>query len=79
MACVWFFSARYSQFSPQTWVSKANLVDKDQFTQYITSYYWYNLSLLLINYLEDFKLLQLLVMVTIQPIIRVNNYFLSFG
>lgn len=40
MCCFWYFSARLSDFDPNTWVVRTNLIDKDYFTQYITSYYW---------------------------------------
>lgn len=40
MCCFWYFSARLSDFEPDTWVVRNNLIDKDYFTKYITSYYW---------------------------------------
>lgn len=40
MACMWFFSAKLGDLGPDTWVYRANLQDADDFTLYLTSFYW---------------------------------------
>lgn len=38
--CVWFFNARLQSFSPNSWVVRAQLLDADVPTLYMTSVYW---------------------------------------
>ena len=40
MACMWFFSAKLGDLGPDTWVYRADLQDADDFTLYLTSFYW---------------------------------------
>lgn len=40
MCCFWYFSARFADFEPNSWVLRNNLLDSDYFTKYLTSYYW---------------------------------------
>lgn len=39
-ACIWYFIARLQDYSPETWVSRLELLDKDFFDKYTTAYYW---------------------------------------
>lgn len=40
MCCFWYFSARFTDFEPDSWVTRNDLLDADYFTKYVTSYYW---------------------------------------
>lgn len=45
-----FFKARFDNFSPDTWVGRLNLEDKDSVTQYIASVYWSFQTLTTVGY-----------------------------
>lgn len=34
-ACLWYFLAKWNDFSPDTWVVQENYQDEDNFTKYI--------------------------------------------
>ncbi len=40
MACLWYFSARFDSFHPDTWVIRHNYIDEDLATKYLVSLYW---------------------------------------
>ena len=40
VSCMWFFSAKLYNFEPNTWVMRKNLQDSNNFTLYLTSFYW---------------------------------------
>ena len=40
MGCFWYFSARITDFPPDSWVSRLNLLDKPRFTQYLSAISW---------------------------------------
>ena len=40
VACLYYFSARLSDFAEDTWVVRLNLQDKSYFMKYITALYW---------------------------------------
>lgn len=40
MGCFWFFSARITDFPPESWVLRCNLQSQAPFQQYLTSVYW---------------------------------------
>lgn len=39
-ACLWYFSAKLSNFSPDTWVVRRGIQDSDPFVLYLSSFYW---------------------------------------
>ena len=39
-ACLFYFAARYENFSPQTWVFKKDMIGETIGTIYINCYYW---------------------------------------
>ena len=39
--CLWFFSAKSSDFNPDTWVVRGGIMDSSIGFQYLTSIYWY--------------------------------------
>lgn len=39
-ACFWFLTAKVSDYNPDTWVYRRNIVDSDNLTGYIYSLYW---------------------------------------
>ena len=40
MACFWYFSARFADFSPDTWVVRNSFVDEGMMYQYLAALYW---------------------------------------
>lgn len=50
MACLWHFSCKIDEFSPDTWVVRNNLQDKDTFFLYLTSVYWVICTLSTVGY-----------------------------
>jgi len=40
MACLWFLSAKFSDFEPDTWVVRMDYQDSSPQTQYLASVYW---------------------------------------
>jgi hypothetical protein len=40
ISCLWFLTAKLSDFSPDTWVIRINLQDESNTVQYITCVYW---------------------------------------
>lgn len=38
--CLWYFVARFYEFSPDTWIARQGLLDSDNFDKYLTSLYW---------------------------------------
>lgn len=39
-ACLWYFSARLSNFSPDTWVVRRGIQDSEPLVLYLSSFYW---------------------------------------
>lgn len=39
-ACFWFMSSKMSDFNPDTWVYRMNMIDSDPSYQYLQSFYW---------------------------------------
>lgn len=39
-ACLWYFSAKISNFSPDTWVVRRGIQDSDPIVLYLSSFYW---------------------------------------
>jgi hypothetical protein len=37
---MWFFSARFDGFHPDTWVVRGGYIDEDVPTQYLAALYW---------------------------------------
>lgn len=35
LGCLWYFSARFDDFSPDTWVAKTNYIDESDFSKYM--------------------------------------------
>jgi CRP-like cAMP-binding protein len=50
MACLWYFSCKIDDFSPDTWVVRNNLQDNDTFFLYLTSIYWVICTLSTVGY-----------------------------
>ena len=50
IACLFFLSARYEDFSSETWVMKCNILDFYVYEQYLTSVYWAFMTLSSIGY-----------------------------
>ena len=50
MACVWFFAARFEDFSPDTWVVRYGIENNDKSSQYGVSVYWAVTTLTTIGY-----------------------------
>ncbi len=40
--CSWFFLAKLSNFSPDTWVVRYDLLDNPPIEQYLAAVYWYS-------------------------------------
>jgi len=40
VACLYYFSARMSDFEEESWVARLELTDKSSFRKYITALYW---------------------------------------
>lgn len=49
-ACVWYFTAKIDEFSPDTWVVRYDFQDADVFTLYITCLYWSFTTLTTVGY-----------------------------
>ena len=50
IACLFFLSARYEDFSPETWVIKCSILDLNVSEQYLSSWYWAFMTLSSIGY-----------------------------
>lgn len=59
MCCFWYFSARFTDFEPDSWVVRNDLLDADYFTKYITSYYWGFQTFTTIGYGEIYPVTEL--------------------
>lgn len=57
--CFWYFSSRYYDYDPLTWVVRNNLLDSEYSTKYITSYYWGFQTFTTIGYGDIFPILDL--------------------
>jgi CRP-like cAMP-binding protein len=53
-ACMWYYSARLDDFSPDTWIVRFNLQDKDKSRLYTTALYWALTTLTTVGYGEIF-------------------------
>ena len=40
MTCFWFLSAKFDDFSPDTWVVRKGIIDESPWYQYLVSSYW---------------------------------------
>ena len=40
MACLWYLLAKIEDFSPDTWVVRADILDDDNFSKYLMAVYW---------------------------------------
>lgn len=49
-ACMWFYSARLDEFSPDTWVVRRGVVDDNRSYLYFTSFYWAITTLTTVGY-----------------------------
>ena len=77
MACFWYFSCKFDEFSPNTWVVRYNMQDNDIITLYITSIYWVILSLSTVGYgdLSAFTILEKILSIIW---IGISLYFYAF-
>lgn len=50
ISCLWFFMARFYDFSPDTWIVRKGLQDSDMFDAYLYSLYWALTTLSTIGY-----------------------------
>ena len=50
VACLWYFIARFYEFSPDTWIVRFNLVDSSTFDIYLACFYWALTTLSTIGY-----------------------------
>lgn len=39
-ACFWFMTAKFNEFEPDTWVARADYVDRSPYDQYLKSMLW---------------------------------------
>lgn len=49
-ACFWFMSSRISNYEPNTWVVRNQLIDEDPLSQYLASLYWSISTVLTVGY-----------------------------
>lgn len=49
-ACMWYYSARLDDFSPDTWVVRSRLQDETKSMQYISALYWSISTLMTVGY-----------------------------
>ena len=77
MACFWYFSCKFDEYSPNTWVVRYNMQDNDTITLYITSFYWVILSLSTVGYgdLSAFTILEKILSIVW---IGLSLYFYAF-
>ena len=40
MSCLWFLMPKFLDFGPDSWVTRAGMVESDVGAQYLTSMYW---------------------------------------
>ena len=50
VSCIWFYTSKIDEFSPDTWVIRYNYQDKDISTIYITCLYWAFTTLTTVGY-----------------------------
>ena len=50
ISCLWFYTSKIDEFSPNTWVIRYNFQDKDITTSYITCLYWAFTTLTTVGY-----------------------------
>lgn len=50
ISCIWCFSARLDDYSPNTWVSRSGNIDEDSFSLYLSSFYWSLTTLTTVGY-----------------------------
>ena len=50
IGCLWFFTAKLSAFSPDTWVSRYGMLDEGYATLYLASIYWAFSTLTTVGY-----------------------------
>jgi hyperpolarization activated cyclic nucleotide-gated potassium channel 1 len=50
VGCLWFMMAKLEDFSPDTWVTRADLINSSQEEQYIASIYWAFTTLSTVGY-----------------------------
>ena len=54
MGCLWYFTAKYNDFSPDTWVTRHGYINSDTTTLYITSIYFVFTTLTTVGYGDIF-------------------------
>jgi CRP-like cAMP-binding protein len=50
MGCLWYFTAKYNDFNPDTWVTRHGYINSDTTTLYITSIYFVFTTLTTVGY-----------------------------
>ena len=50
MACLFYFAAKYNEFSRDTWVFRYGYIDDSSFDKYIASMYWTYTTLSTVGY-----------------------------
>ena len=50
IACMWFFTAKLSNFNPDTWVARFGMVDAGNSVLYLASIYWAFTTLTTVGY-----------------------------
>lgn len=49
-ACFWFLCAKFEDLGPMTWVYSKDLVDKDNFVQYLWAMHWATQTVTTVGY-----------------------------
>jgi hypothetical protein len=49
-ACIWFLSAKFNEFSEETWVARRGLVNEEPIIHYIYSMYWATQTVTTVGY-----------------------------
>ena len=50
VACFWFITAKTDHFNPDTWVFRKGLLDMDDYTLYLWSFYWSMQTVITLGY-----------------------------
>ena len=50
MGCIWFFSAKLTDFEPDSWVVRCGFMDSSTYEQYIASVYWAVTTMVTVGY-----------------------------